>query len=34
MDINANTSLDNLIFIQEMEKQEKKQKEKGNDDEE
>ena len=32
MDINTNTSLENLIFIQEMEKQEKKQKENENDD--
>ena len=31
MDINTNTSLENLIFIQEMQKQEKK--EKNNDDE-
>ena len=32
MDINTNTSLENLIFIQEMEKQEKKQKENESDD--
>ena len=32
MDINTNTSLENLIFIQEMEKQEKKQKESDNEE--
>lgn len=32
MDINTNTSLENLIFIQEMEKQEKKQKEIDNEE--